>query len=43
MAGSLSSEQILSAMKQLSPAELEKLVPHVIALWGRAKGASSRA
>jgi len=38
MASSLSTEQILSAMEQLSPAELEKLVPHVIAL-----GAARRA
>jgi hypothetical protein len=38
MTSSLSTEQILSAMEQLSPAELEKLVPHVIAL-----GASRRA
>jgi hypothetical protein len=38
MARNLSTEQILSAMEQLSPAELEKLVPHVIAL-----GAARRA
>lgn len=38
MASSLSTEQILSAMEQLSPAELEKLVPHVIAI-----GAARRA
>ena len=38
MASNLSTEQILSAMEQLSPAELEKLVPHVIAL-----GAARRA
>lgn len=38
MASNLSTEQILSAMEQLTPAELEKLVPHVIAL-----GAARRA
>ena len=38
MASNLSTDQILSAMEQLSPAELEKLVPRVIAL-----GAARRA
>lgn len=38
MASNLSSDQILSAMKQLSPAELEELVPRVVAL-----GAARRA
>ena len=38
MASNLSTDQILSAMEQLSPAELEKLVPQVIAL-----GAARRA
>ena len=38
MASNLSTDQILSAMEQLSPAELENLVPRVIAL-----GAARRA
>lgn len=38
MASNLSTDQILSAMEQLSPAELKKLVPQVIAL-----GAARRA
>jgi len=38
MASNLSGEQILSALEQLSPAELEGLVPQIIAL-----GASRRA
>jgi hypothetical protein len=38
MASNLSSDQILSALEQLSPAELEQLVPRVIAL-----GAARRA
>lgn len=38
MASNLSTDQILSAMEQLSPAELEKLVPRVVAL-----GAARRA
>jgi hypothetical protein len=38
MASNLSTDQILSAMEHLSPAELEKLVPRVIAL-----GAARRA
>jgi hypothetical protein len=38
MASNLSSEQILSALEELSPAELEGLVPRIIAL-----GAARRA
>ena len=38
MASNLSTDQILAAMEQLSPSELEKLVPQVIAL-----GAARRA
>lgn len=38
MASNLSSEEILSALEELSPAELEGLVPRIIAL-----GAARRA
>jgi hypothetical protein len=42
MATNLSSDQILSALEQLSSAELERLVPRVIALGAARRAPSTR-